>query len=338
MKPKHYAFLLFTLVGIHAAEGEIWTNFIRQVQVNSGTEWDVAAARKGQELSALAIDPGGARFEVWTVANNAGQDFLLDQKYVGSYVPQATVAISSEDPYQTAVRTRADRPFTVTMDIDGIVTDPSAPMAARMVKICRYVQEYGPDGNELTIDRDDATLYSQGYDNSNGSHVFQYPLSSLPGDDRSKLRGEETFTVYSLPDYQVPELVLSTRRLQVWPVADGSISGLQNGDSLRFNAPQLTITLNDLYPDSRTFAQVYKGGPSLGTEGVTLPGSAVVVYDAVPADRVLVLDDWDTVIDSSGQWTMEVLTQTPFGIDRLAYVSFSINRDITVNGTVTTIE
>jgi hypothetical protein len=35
---------------------------------------------------------------------------------------------------------------------------------------------------------------------------------------------------------------------------------------------------------------------------------------------------------------MELLTVTPFGIDRLAYVSFEIDRAINLNGAFTTIE
>jgi hypothetical protein len=69
-----------------------------------------------------------------------------------------------------------------------------------------------------------------------------------------------------------------------------------------------------------------------------IPGSALIVYDSVPQDKVFVLKDYEAVFDSDGTWTMELLTATPFGIDRLDYVSFTVNRTINVNGTVTTIE
>jgi hypothetical protein len=64
----------------------------------------------------------------------------------------------------------------------------------------------------------------------------------------------------------------------------------------------------------------------------------LVVKDSVPQNRVLVLNKYDSVFDSDGRWTMEVVTVTPFGIDRLAYVSFDVDRTMRSNGTFTTIE
>jgi len=53
---------------------------------------------------------------------------------------------------------------------------------------------------------------------------------------------------------------------------------------------------------------------------------------------VLSLTNYDSIFDSDGRWTMELLTSTPFGIDRLSYVSFDLDRTIEMNGTFTTIE
>lgn len=336
---KFHAVIAMLLLHSGVVHAQVYSNFIRQVQVASGAEWDVPVAQIGQQLSPLAIDPGGARFELWTVKNSTLDDYLLDEKYVGTYVPQASIVITSEDPYVTNPRTRADRPFVVTVTLDGMLVDPAAPEASRMVKMQRFVQSYGPGGNELTIDRDYATKLSEGIITGNGVTVFNYSLPSVPGSNLAKLRGEERFVVHSLPDYQVPDgAPLALKTLQVWPVADGSIDGLVDGVNLRFDAPALTLTLNDLYPESRTYAQIYPGPPVLGTQGLPVPGSAIVINDAVPHDRVLLLDDWDSVIDASGQYTMELLTQTPFGVDRLDYVTFNINRDINVNATVSTVE
>jgi hypothetical protein len=63
-----------------------------------------------------------------------------------------------------------------------------------------------------------------------------------------------------------------------------------------------------------------------------------VVYESVPQNRVLDVRDWDGVITSDGRWTLELLTATPFGIDRLAYISFDVDRTIEMNGSFTTIE
>ena len=51
---------------------------------------------------------------------------------------------------------------------------------------------------------------------------------------------------------------------------------------------------------------------------------------------MLVLSDYDSSSTSDGIWTMEILTATPFGIDRLAHVTFEVDRTLKVNGMVTT--
>lgn len=335
--------LTFTLASLSlgtvadAQSAARWANFIRQVQTVSNAEWQVPVAQEGQQLSPLAIDPGGARFELWTVKNADLTDYLLDQKYVGTYVPQGTITIYSEDPYVTRIRTRADRPFAVNIRLAGLLTDPSAPPAARMVKLLHHVQSYGT-GIGVGIDPDEAALVGQAYMNQNGDTLLNYTQTFIPGADRAKVRGEERFTVNSLPDYQAPELQISSETIQIWPVADGSISGIEDGDQLRFGTPPITLTLNDLYPDSRTYAQVYPGPPVLGTVGSVAEGSVIIVNGAAPLDRTITVADWDSVIDESGQWTIELVTQTPFGIDRLDYLTININRDIEVNGSVTTVE
>ncbi len=46
----------------------------------------------------------------------------------------------------------------------------------------------------------------------------------------------------------------------------------------------------------------------------------------------------DGTFDGDGRWTMEFLTFTPFGADRLAYVSFDPDRTLEVNGSLSTIQ
>ena len=115
---------------------------------------------------------------------------------------------------------------------------------------------------------------------------------------------------------------IASKYIQIWPVADASISGISQNQRIRFKLPQLTLTLNDLYPDSKTYAQVYRGEPQLGHERDTGSGNLTGLNESVSIDRVLVLNDYESVFDGDGRWTMEVLTITPFGIDRLAYVTF----------------
>lgn len=319
-----------------------YQNFIRQVQMPSdgseGTVWNVPVEASGEDQSPLEINPGGARFELHTVNSDPFIGYLLDTKYVGSYVPVAEVQIRTEDPYETVPRTRADRPFNVEITINGLLSGEDDPEPSKKVKVLHHVQSYGAGGTSSGIDRDQATLLGQGYIEENGQQTLSYLVNSIPGGDRAKIRGEERFSVYSLEDYQAPESHLDSLYVQIWPVADGSITGITDGQTLKFGAPNLTLTINDIYPDAQIYAQVYQGSQSLGTEGTVIPGSAEVINEPVPQNRSITLENWDRVITGDGLWTVELLTSTPFGIDRLDYVTVNVDRTISVNGTVTTIE
>jgi hypothetical protein len=343
MKTKTFVILALLQASLGSAFGQagaIYTNFVRQIQLPSGVLWDASVTPAGEQLSPLAINPGGARFELWTIKSDPLTVYLLDTRYVGTYVPMADVNIRTEDPYTyTGIpRTRADRPFVVDVTTSGLLSGDDVPQSSKSVKLLRHVQSYGVGGTGDGIDRSQATLLHQVSLVNNAIHRLSYTVTSIPGADRAKVRGEERFSVFSLEDYQAPESQLASKFVQIWPVADGSIAGMAQDQLVKFKLPNITLTLNDLYPDSRTYVQVYKGEPVLGTTGVAIPGSGLVIYDSVPQNRVLDIKDWDEVIAEDGRWTMELLTATPFGIDRLAYVSFNVDRTIEMNGSFTTIE
>jgi hypothetical protein len=344
------AFVLSALAA--NAQEIIYTNFIRQFQTPTNVVWDASATvlQAGSRESDLAINPGGARFELWTVANTSPPTSrLLDTAYVGTYVPVATVTIRSEDPY-IIPRTRVDRPFYVDIEVTGLLNGPSDPPASKAVKLTRHMQSYGVGGTGINIDRTQASLVSQVFVNTNGNQTITVPgmATAIPGAG-SKIRGEERFTIFSIEDsriapdgvtYVVPETQIASKLIQIWPMADGVITGIAQNQLVRYQLPQLTLTLNDLYPSSTTYVQVYKGEQQLGIEGRIVPGSAVTINDSVPVSRVLVIDDYDEVFDDGGdgRWTMELVTDTPFGVERLAYVSFDLDRTIKVNGSFVTIE
>lgn len=340
MKP--HPFLSLFSLGLLAATtllpADDFTHFIRQIQLPDELEWDVDVSQTGSQQSALPINPNGARFELWTVKTSPLTSYLLDTTYVNSYIPVAEVEITSEDPYEVIPRTRADRPFTVTITVNGLTSDVTAPAAAQSVRLLRHVQSYGPGGTGVGIDRGNATLYSQGSLNHNGEHVLDYPVTSIPGSPRTKVRGEERFSIFSLADYQAPESQLDSEFIQIWPVAESDIEGLSSGEKIKGIAPEVTIDLEDLYPDSWTYAQVYPGTQVLGTEGTLVPGSSLLIDGALPRDEQVVLQNWDNVISDDGTYTLEVITVTPFGADRLAHITFEVERTIKVNGIVTSIE
>jgi hypothetical protein len=332
------AFTFLVSGGAIAQNGSTFTNFIRQVQLPTGVEWDMGVAVTGESLSPLSIDPGGARFELWTVKASPLTSYLLDSRYVGTYVPLAQVAIRTEDPYTIIPRTRADRPIYVDVSISGLLSDAGAPVASKSIKFLHHVQSYGAGGTGIGINRSLATLNSQVMMNQNGTQTLTYVVNSIPGSDRAKIRGEERYSFFSLADYQAVESQLASSFVQVWPVADGSIAGITNNQAIRFALPVVTVTLNDLYPKSHTYAQVYKGAPQLGRIGSIVPGSSLLIEDTVPVSRVLTLSNYEGVFDEDGQWTMELVTETPFGLERLSHVTFHLDRTIQMNSSVTTVE
>jgi hypothetical protein len=315
-----------------------YTNFIRQVQLPTGVQWDASVAASGEQNSSLPIDIGGARFELWTVLSAPLTSYLLDTRYVSAYAPSAEVVIRSEDPYPVVPRTRADRPFTVDVTVSGLLAGASVPGASRAVKLLRHTQSYGPGGVGLNLDRSQATLVSQAMLSENGTHTLSFTLPSVPSPDLAKAAGEERFSVFALADEYSPESQLASRHVQIWPVADASISGLTEGDKIRFQVPQITLTYNDLYPESQTYAQVYPGESRPGVEGAIVPGSPRIFNETVPQSRVLVVSDYDSLFTQDGTWTMEILTSTPFGVDRLAHVTFEVDRTLKLNGMVSTME
>jgi hypothetical protein len=338
-----YTIIAATSFGASSAFGQAgadFTNFFKQVELpfdgSPGTEEIVYVPEAGQQLSPLAINPGGARFELWAINNKEFKDYLLDHKYVSAETPMAEIRIVTEDPFEIYPRTRADRPFDVWVRTAGIVDIEDAAASVRAVRLKRHVQSYGIDGTSASIDTSQASLLQEVFLNESKDFHFSFSVTAIPGENRAKVRGQERFSVYSIEDTQSPSSQLGAMHVEVWPVATGSISGLTDGETLRFNTPQLTIAYEDLYPGSRTQAQVYPGPPTLGKEGVVVPGSAILAHDAIPENHTRVLDRWDTVIDQDGQWTLELVTYTPFGVDRLDYVTFNINRSIEVQGSVTT--
>jgi hypothetical protein len=312
-----------------------YTFFVRQVQMPAEAGWDITVSQQGSQLSPLAINPYGARFELWAVKSSPLTSYLLDTTYVNSYVPVASVQIQTEDPYTLIPRTRADRPYYVSITVSGLSSDPMAPDAAKSVKMLRHAQAYPANGDGSNLNRSLATLVSQGSISQNGFQVLQYTVNAVPGPDRTKVRGEERFSVFSLADYGAPESQLNSQFVQIWPMSEASVTGLNSSSVVKGTAPDVTITLTDLYPDSVTHAQVYPGPPVLDTAGTTVPGASLVISGTVPRNEQIFLKNWDEAIPNDGQWTLEVLTTTAFGVDRLAYTTFTVDRAIKVNGAVT---
>lgn len=350
------------IIGGAGATAQTYTNFIRQWQMPSGVSWDASdqVVASGSQLSNLAINPGGARFDLWTIRSTPLTEYLLDSSYVSTYTPVAQVVMDTEDPHGkdlTATgpvpvnlpgrlrRTRADRPFTVYVNVMGLLNGATDPVASKSVNLMRHVQSYGT-GVGVGLDRTQATLRTQSSVTTNGLQTLSYAMTSIPGGNLKKLRGEERFSVFSIADYQAPASQLASQYIQVWPITDGQISGIAQDQVVRFSMPQLTMTYNDIYPGSSVYAQVYKGERVAGKVGAILVGGGKTNTGSDPTYETLTpSNSVDAMFTSDGRWTIELMSSSPFGVetlrtpsDSLAFVTFTIDRTIEVNSTVTTIE
>ena len=207
MRSFQLILLLLFSATVHPAFAQAtgYTFFVRQIQMPGDVEWDASVAQQGSQLSPLAINPNGARFELWTVKASPLKSYLVDTTYVQSYVPVANVSITSEDPYSVIPRTRADRPFQVQISLTGLSSDPTSPNAAKSVKLLRHVQAYTGNETGATLNRSQATLLSQGSLSSNGVHTLTYTVNAIPGANRTEGKGEERISFCTLTDYQSPE-------------------------------------------------------------------------------------------------------------------------------------
>lgn len=305
------------------AINEEYRHFIRQVQISEMVTRDSQVNSEGEQLALLPRSPGGSRFELWTVHTPTSKAHLLASTFVAPYVPTARLTIRSEDPYSALPRTRADRPFFVDVDVAGISEGEGYPESSKGVSQIRHAQSYGMNGTGVDLNRYLATMISQESIETNGIRSSTITVNSIPVVEGFKVRGEERFTITSREDYQMPESILDSKFIQIWPVADATISGLTNGQMIGWIVPEITLTMNDLYPSSITWTHVYKGSPQNGASGITLPGSTVVLNSSIPANRVLKTSNYGSLCNSDGLWTIEILTQTPFGTERLTAVSFT---------------
>ncbi len=314
-----------------AAQSDSYVNFIRQNQSGTGVVWDMPVEARGKGASALALESGGALFQLWTINQTKAVDYLLDQKLVGAYLPKAQITIATLDPDGAVPRTRIDQPFTVQIELADLLTGAGLPVSATSVLLNRHLASY-PAGSR-TLDPA-AVLASQPaqsvYLNENGRTVLKFQASSLQAADPLKASGEEHFVIHALGDSTFAQSQLAAAHVQVWPVAHGSIKGINNGDKLRFKAPTVELLLDDLYPRSDTYLLLYKGASIEGVEGA--------IVSAFPMDRdaseshVVSIDDLDQHFEEDGTYTLALVSDTVYGREALCEpVTFEVNRTLQIN-------
>ena len=380
----HLIPVLFTASALADTIPADYTSFFRQMLPGGGfiqvpldtttAQVSPGTAASGASVSPLALGVGGGTYELYSVLKSEPMtSYKLSTAYVGVTVPQAAIVIDTEDPYGKALpavsyenptfataalkllpvdvastvrRTRVDRPFKVYVTTSGLSGLASAPDSQKRVDFRRQVLSYGSSNTGENINRSLATYApaSPAQFLSNGVQCTTFLASVIPGSPRTSVRGEETFSVWTLNDTQITGSpiapnILASQRVQIWPITTGSVSGITEGQKIRFAIPKVTFQYVDTYPLSTTYAQVYKGEKRLNVQGQVVPGSSKVNTTTHSEGYLTTTGvDFDALFSSDGVWTMEILTVSCFGTERLGAISFPVDREIKVNGNFTTIE
>ncbi|MFD2255758.1 hypothetical protein ACFSSA_03635 [Luteolibacter algae] len=317
--------------------------FIRQIQTINGQSvvYDIPVANDSGSVQSRPLSAESAVFQLYTTvveANKTETLKKLDEKAVGTYLPAASLQILSEDPYYPA-RTRADKPYGVRLTVSGLLQDtPDVPDYAKTVYASRSYATSDPVTYQLNGVKGtyaDVFTFRQ-----NGTFVENNVLQRLPGDSPSLAVGEESFTVY-LNSGTGPASELAKATVQIWPVAIAQVAGIEEGERYTATPTDGRFSVRNIYPDSVTYAQVYKGPHVIGTVGTPLPSTVVAYKTHAPQTAVLTLTDLPGLVKDDGVYTVEILTITPFNNrapELLAHVTFEVKRTLRVNSMVTTLE
>lgn len=297
--------------------------------------------------------------------------YLADTKVVNAYSPGGSFFLTSEDPWVVGdtttgnyiKRTRADRPYRINLSVSGLSADPAAPQSASSVRLDRVGVNYDP----ATYSVLGATPYTQGTYSLAWNGVYTGSMNNLLTPIGStKACGEERWQLNRWADINavdgtetVPETIINNVTVQVWPVADVTLDGIVDGQVILDSIPSLSVQLEDVYPDSYTYCQIYKGTAALGTVGTKVAGSEIYygeyytnkyneehgITDAPPYDEATTQPqnpdrffiDLNANCATDGTYTLEVISETPFygrTPERLKYITFVVDRKTFVRGTI----
>lgn len=332
--------------------------WVRETDLSNGMIYDIPLQPNGGTFAPpLAISTTGNTFELY--ARGTAWDtkvYLLDTKIIRAYSPAAQFTIATEDPYvrgdftssRYVKRTRADRPFTMNIAVSGLVaTSPS--QAERAV----YFATHGCNYNTQTYSGLDLPQYLIHEGTLGNGTVALGPLyHELTGASASKACGEMVFTMVRYAADGVPDTIIAQPKIEVWPVASATVENLAASQIFIDRIPEVIFHYTDLYPDSRTYAQIYAGPAVLGTVGTVISATERKMgqyYNptsgdlpaTVPQTLSISVEGLSNYTPVDGIYTLEIITQTPFfsrAPERLAVITFEVDRVISSRGKLSTAE
>jgi hypothetical protein len=355
-----FAIILLGIVGAASlvdaqSTPEAW---VRQTDLQTGLIYDMPqSGTGGSYLAPLPVADAGARFELF--ARGTAWDtniYLLDTKIVRAYSPSNSMTVTTEDDYirgdassgNYVKRTRADRPITLHAHVSGLVPG-SAVLAEQAVYLGIKARNYDPEVYSA-IDQPQYTLHE--YNLGNGDFTLGPIYHELTSGSLSAGCGEQTYTCIRYASDGVPDTILGEPKVEIWPIATAAADKIVEGQVFNDRIPIVSLTLKHLYPDSRTYVQVYPGVAELGKAGTVITGTErtygryynptqVEEPTNVPQDVSLSVEDLSNYASADGIYTMEVITETPFysrAPERLLHITFEVDRVISSRGQLSSSE
>ncbi len=325
------------ILQLYAYEDDTYNPF-SLLDLNAG---DVAHVNVSLDSHLVDVDLLGIHLDVILGGSGASEPLpkLIDEKTVGAHLPDATLKLRSEDSYSPP-RTRADRPFAMELSIRKLA-EPGDPLGGiGKVTLERDFKFYHPELHVPYPNGVGQGSYDSAYEfTRNGDFSDQKVYQALPAERPTKAIGEETFSARVPLGSNGREATIASSTIQIWPVCDAVIEGIDPGKRYVDLPPEARVACSDLYPDSVTYAQIYKGEPVLGTSGRIIGSSVVSFNTYAPQDAVVPLNVTAADIAEDGIYTVEVLTVTPFNHrepERVAHITFEIDRTIRFRGTLET--
>lgn len=332
-------FLALATSGAYA-QASAYKNTVRQIQQDTGVVWDMTnVAANGSGSSALLLESGGSLFQLWTIHQTTAQDYLLDQKLVGAYLPKAEVVIKTPDPHTGSVRTRVDKGFTVEFNVSDLIAPGTGiPTAATKVLVNQHAASYAagtksPGATAIAAKSPTSSFYIS----QNGKTTLNFPASTLPAaastpNDPTTANGEEHFFIHVLADDKIAQSQIASAKVEVFPVASGEILGITKNAVYRSTLPTVQVNMKDLYPRSDTYFMLYEGGSMTGkgTRVFEFPWTSDVAGN--PVARVLSNGEINALITKDGEYTLALMSTTVYGTELLADpVPFRIHRSMELN-------
>jgi len=351
--------LFLTAPLLFAKESLKQDHYIHEItQVNTWVD-DLGVSRRNElllsELSGQTIGITGKRkamssimgrsvFELMTTNETTNEDTILKTVTVDSYmaeVKELTIIGPSQDPYNMnpdeisgfIPRTQIGQGYTIQYHVSGLLPKGKGiPMAASSLKLEQASYAYAE--NETSIIEEGNPTLSTSNIQKNGLSRTNV-LSRLTGSDMTKLRGEDVVTIYMKADPEgghPDENVMATAKIQIWPISDGSLAGIREGE-IYSTVPSLTLDLIDLYPGSDTYLSITGGS----LDEPLIYGNRTNTSNT-PLSIKYSLTDLNKRLLSGGVYNVKLMHRSPFDEFVMSEVTFTLQRTIHVKASIITSE